>query len=108
MLCTIRPSCTEDARRILILLCFSSRPLTLAELINAHASNIDGDSEFTIEDRRLDVESLVDLCSGLLELTPGPENLTTPRNSQTVRIAHHSVQKYLLSNRISRKRRCSH
>jgi hypothetical protein len=61
MLCNISATCIEDAQRILAVLCFSARPLTVTELIDAHASNLDGSSQFSLDDRRLDVESLVEI-----------------------------------------------
>ncbi|KAL3432421.1 ankyrin repeat-containing domain protein [Aspergillus tetrazonus] len=104
MLCNIDRSLINDARRILTLLCFTSRPLTVAELIDAHASDMDGLAQFTLEDRRLDIESLIDICSGLLEIPSVLNSSSNSQTSQIVRIAHYSVQEYLESERIKEQK----
>jgi hypothetical protein len=103
MLCNISATCIEDAQRILAVLCFSARPLTVTELIDAHASNLDGSSQFSLDDRRLDVESLIEICSGLLELLPG-QDASGPQKDHIARIAHYSVQEYLTSERIKQQK----
>lgn len=40
ILCTIPDEYVEDVRRVLTLLCFSARPLTVNELIDAHAIDL--------------------------------------------------------------------
>jgi hypothetical protein len=104
MLCNIDQPLINDARRILTLLCFTSRPLTVAELINAHASDMDGLAQFTLENRSLDVESLIDIGSGVLKIPCVYNNSSTSQASQIVRIADYSVQKYLKSERIKEQK----
>ena len=65
------------------------RPLDLAELAEAVAINPDDDSLFDNEDRLFDPERLVAVLSGLVLVTDG-----------NVRLAHFSVQEYLLSDRL--------
>jgi ankyrin repeat protein len=103
MLCRIDESCVEDARRILTLLCFSSRPLTVAELVDAYAVDLSEPCRLDSESRRLDEESLFEICPGLIEVVSsrnGKDDIGQP----IVRIAHFSVQEYLVSERICRQR----
>lgn len=99
MLCKISEDCVEDARRILKLLCFSSRPLTVAEVIDAYAVDLSEPCRLDCGSRRLDEESLFEICPGLIEVVRtriGFYNIGEP----IVRIAHFSVQEYLVSERI--------
>ena len=99
MLCKIGPRSIEYARRILTLLCFASRPLTLRELI-------DGIAVSTTEPIGLDEKrrfkggynDINDICPGLTSLTI--DAYQTP----IVQIAHFSVQEYLESDRIQHQK----
>ncbi|KAJ5091889.1 hypothetical protein NUU61_006759 [Penicillium alfredii] len=93
MLCSIEDSCIDDARRILTLLCFSARPLTVDELVHGHAVNLEKLS-FEREDRLLDPDSPFEICPGLIDIVPVDDSTTT------LRIAHFSVQEYLQSDQI--------
>lgn len=88
--------CQERAQRILTLLCFSSRPLSVMEILEAIAVDIH-DLQRYDSDRRLEnSEDLLRICPGLIDIQakqPGDQN-------EMVRIAHFSVQEYLLSDRI--------
>lgn len=95
-LCNIDEACVEDARRILTLLCFSIKPLTMSELLHAHAIDLENHA-LDIEDRLLDSEGLNDICVGLIEVVPVPDQ------EAQVRIAHFSVQEYLVSDRIKKR-----
>lgn len=48
-LCNIDEFCVDDARRILTLLCFSIEPLTIPELLHAHAEDLEN-NKVDIED----------------------------------------------------------
>ncbi|CAI7629206.1 unnamed protein product [Penicillium pancosmium] len=100
MLCNIDEACVDDARRILALLCFSARPLTMPRLLHAHAVDLENNT-LDIEDRLLDYEGVNEICVGLVEV------VRVPGWEASVRIAHISVQEYLVSDRIrSQKAKC--
>lgn len=103
MLCSIGEESAEDARRILTFLCFSARPLYVAEMIDAVAVDVDlecFDPELKVEN----ADDLLRICPGLIEIYTyddiGFSEEDYPRD--VVRIAHFSVQEFLLSDRISR------
>lgn len=109
MLCSIDEDCVEDARRILTLLCFSTRPLKVEELIHAYAVNLDEQSGLDREGRLLDLDSIHEICLGLIEVveTEFEEYRDNKENQKQVvsviRIAHFSVQEYLESDRIKQQ-----
>ena len=103
MLCNINPSLVEDAKRILTLLCFASRPLTVREVIEGIAVEIDA-AGINLKRRLHDADDIHEICLGLVEIDIAATSSTPisgPRiTDQTVRIAHFSVQEYLESERI--------
>lgn len=98
ILCSINNDYVEDVRRILTLLCFSTRPLTVNELIDAHAVDLNEPARLDRDGRSYEPDDLVDICLGLIEIT-GTED-KNGQNILTARIAHFSVQEYLQSDRI--------
>lgn len=98
MLCSIGGSSVEVARRILALLCFSTRPLTVAELIHAYGVNLN-EIPCLNQRRLLDVDSLFELCPGIIEIDNSRKQMTS-----VVRIAHPSIQEYLGSRRIQQEK----
>ena len=103
MLCNIDKTCIEDGRRILTLLCFSARPLTVPELIDAIA--VDVHSARLNPKRRLqNADDIHDICMGLVDIGLSTSDTIKSngqeKNTPTVRIAHFSVQEYLESERI--------
>lgn len=94
MLCGIDDDSAEEARRILTLLCFSVRPLSVSELINALAVRLDGPVGLDRECRLEDADSILEICPGLIVLEYGW------LRRLTFQIAHFSVQEYLESDRI--------
>lgn len=94
ILCSIDEDYVDDVRRILILLCYSARPLSVAELLHGHAVDLQ-ESPHLDCDRLMDTDSLLDICTGLVEIVPSGQ-----RKDTTVQIAHYSVQEYLESDRI--------
>ncbi|KAJ5725195.1 NACHT nucleoside triphosphatase [Penicillium malachiteum] len=98
ILCSIADEYVEDVRRVLTLLCFSTRPLTINELIDAHAVDLNDPPQLDRDGRLYEQDDIIDVCVGLVEVvaTENYEGRTTP----TVRIAHFSVQEYLLSDRL--------
>ncbi|KAJ6089813.1 hypothetical protein N7467_005029 [Penicillium canescens] len=115
ILCSIDENFADDVRRILTILCFSARPLTVLELIDAYAVDLNNPAHLNRDDRLVDIDSLRDICLGLIEIREdlrlidrehylelldgeyeGPHDQTV----HIVHIAHFSVQEYLLSGRI--------
>ncbi|KAJ5155478.1 NACHT nucleoside triphosphatase [Penicillium capsulatum] len=88
----------EDVRRVLTLLCFSTRPLTVNELIDAHAVELSEPPRLDREGRSYELDDIVDICLGLMEIDATEDN--NGQNTLTARIAHFSVQEYLQSERI--------
>ncbi|RMZ81060.1 hypothetical protein DV738_g2376, partial [Chaetothyriales sp. CBS 135597] len=103
MLCGIESS--EKAQQLLLLLCYSMRPLSVEEAIEALAVDIDDLECYDPESRCVGgADDLLDICPGLIEISPtkNPSGYyRTPEDemvgAQTVRIAHFSVKEYLLS-----------
>lgn len=114
MLCSIDDESAEEARRILTLLCFSARPLTVSELIDGIAVKIDDPVGLDHQSRLEDAESLHEICPGLIHFDF--ENDTSKAGKSngredgvpTVRIAHFSVQEYLESSRIRESKAASY
>ena len=110
MLCNINYHLAEDARRILTLLCFARRPLTVQELIEGVAVEINGDSSRLNHKRRLpDSDGTRDICGVFIDIYVAEkpkfiiadgEDLEDEKVTETVRIAHFSIQEYLESERI--------
>ena len=94
MLCKIDPASIEDARRILTLLCFASRPLTLPELIDGIAVETIKPIGLHDERRFKEYNDINDICPGFTSLS------TDAYQRPIVQIAHFSVQEYLESDRI--------
>ncbi|KAJ5185641.1 NACHT nucleoside triphosphatase [Penicillium cf. griseofulvum] len=97
ILCSIDEEYTEDVRRILTILCSSTRPLTVKELIHAHAVNL-GEPPYLDYGSFYEQHDLVDICLGLIEIVATEHY--KGQSHLTVRIAHFSVQEYLQSDRI--------
>jgi ankyrin repeat protein len=107
MLCKIDSHSVEDARRILNLVCFASRPLTVHEIIDGIAVRLRNDVGLDQKHRLQDANDIHGICSGLIEIGLDSGSSTKawdahdgPNLVQTVRIAHFSVQEYLESERI--------
>lgn len=100
MLDDVGEVCKEEAQRILALLCFSFRPLLVAEVIEALAVDI-RDKESYGFDRKLGNSDDLRICPGLIEIQTIQQyhddfdDFTV--DASFVRIAHFSVQEYLLS-----------
>jgi hypothetical protein len=96
ILCSIDEGSIEDARRILTLLCFSSRPLTVPELIDAIAVDINEPTCLEVQNRLQDEDDIRSICPGLIDV-----DFTGNNGTHALHIAHFSVQEYLESNRIN-------
>ena len=100
---------TEEAVRILTLLCFSSRPLTVQELIEGIAVDLQEPARLDPTRRLQDINDLREICPSLIDIgfeannklfPEGGGNDSEKETTLTLRIAHFSVQEYLQSNRI--------
>ena len=88
MLFSINYHLFEDARRIFTLLCYAQRPLTVQELIDGLAVEINDPTRLNRKRRLRDSSGIRDICGSLIDIGP------------TVRISHVSVKEYLASKRI--------
>jgi ankyrin repeat protein len=96
----------RDARRVLTLLCFASRPLTVPELLHGIAVDLEEPSRF--DRQRLlagGAEDLKEICPGLIDfgVQESRSGSDDEKPVMTVRIAHFSVQEYLESSRIKKQ-----
>ncbi|RJE20403.1 Ankyrin repeat protein [Aspergillus sclerotialis] len=66
--CSINDDYVEDVRRVLTMLCFSTRPLTVNELIDAHAVDLGESPHLDRDGRSYEQDDLVDICLGLIEI----------------------------------------
>jgi ankyrin repeat domain-containing protein 50 len=109
MLCNTDEGSIEEAQRILNLLCFSSRPLTVQELIDGIAVDLHEPACLNLRRRLQDADDLHKICPGLIDVdikrddetqfeSDGDNNIE--EMTPTVRIAHFSVQEYLEFDRI--------
>jgi ankyrin repeat protein len=78
-------------------LCFSTRPLTVDELIDAHAVDL-SESPHLDRGRTYEQDDLVDICLGLVEIAVTEDD--NGQKTSTAHIAHFSVLEYLRSDRI--------
>jgi hypothetical protein len=97
-LCNIDDEYIEDVRRVLTILCFSARLLTVNELIDAHAVDLSEPPHLDRDGRSYDQDDLVDICLGLIEIAAAEDD-KGPK-ALIVRIAHFSDREYLQSDRI--------
>lgn len=98
ILCSIDNEYVEDVRRVLTMLCFSVRPLTVHELIDAQAVDLGESPHLDRDGRAYEQDDLVDICHGLIEIVATED--TNGRNTLTAHIAHFSIEEYLKSDRI--------
>ena len=93
MLCNIEEEYTEEARRLLTLVIFSPKRLSVEEVIDGIAVDLEQPSRLDPERRLQGVEDLQMICPGLITFITNP-------SFTVVQIAHFSVQEYLESDRI--------
>ena len=88
-----------------MLLCFSSRPLKVSEVLHGIAVDL-GEQAWLNRDRLLEgTDDLREICSGLIDFGFEAKEVVDSNTDSTslevtVRIAHFSVQEYLESARI--------
>lgn len=108
ILCNIDTYLVEDAQRILTLLCFAARPLTVQELIDGMAVQLESSVELNRKRRLQDSDGFRGICLALIDVDlradPTSESYGDADLTFTVRIAHFSVQEYLESERIRQQK----
>ena len=94
ILCQIDPLFKGEVLQILQWLTCSLRPLSLDEVAEIVAFDVDCDDKFNSENRLAESEDVLKMCSSLVI------NIETSRARVMVRLAHYSVKEYLVSDRI--------
>ena len=95
-----------QARVILRWLVYSRRPLTLHEIAEVLAIDLEEVPQVNLEKRCHDPAEILTICPGLLATVPEVKVRGVrlwrhdPQDTDIVRLAHYSVQEYLVSNRI--------
>lgn len=87
-----------------MLLCFAPRPLTVQELIEGIAVEVNDCPRLNFKRRLQDSNDIHEICSGFIEISVGAGHTIETSNdgefTSTVQIAHFSIQEYLQSERI--------
>lgn len=92
----------QRAVTVLQCLCFSTRPLHLSELIEFLAIDFESSGEFSPDERLADPKDITTICSSLITLNEVEDRTRfPPARFVEVKLAHSSVQEYLLSRRNS-------
>jgi hypothetical protein len=76
ILCSIDEDSIKEARQILTLLCFSSRPLTVPELIDAIAVDLNEPACLDVQNRLQDADDVRSICPGLIDVGAKRDNET--------------------------------
>ena len=101
ILCSIDELYSQQAFTVLEWLVYSARPLRLEELAEVIAVDMDASPAFDVERRFPDPQDVLTICSSLV--TTAHEEIESRHDKVTktiVRLAHFSVQEYLVSERI--------
>lgn len=105
MSCKIPKFSIEHARRLLTLLCFSKRPLTVAEVRDAMAVDL-GKQCLNRQARLDDVESFYEICPGMIQVASSTNTLRGKDPEKlVVKFAHTSVHEYLISQQATRQQK---
>lgn len=113
ILCNIDPIFKVEALHVLQWLVYAMRPLTLVEVAELVAFDVEHEPRFDPTNRFADIEEVLDLCSSLTlcTMSDGAGNADSYQHNNSsilnskgrvpfVRLAHFSVKEYLTSNRI--------
>ncbi|KAK2745548.1 hypothetical protein FQN57_003673 [Myotisia sp. PD_48] len=79
MLCNIDETMTVEAQRILTLICFSARPLTVAELIEGIAVDLKEPAHLDVTRRLQNADDVRGICPGLIDISYQPNKRTDER-----------------------------
>ncbi|KFY18095.1 hypothetical protein V492_00149 [Pseudogymnoascus sp. VKM F-4246] len=102
ILCAINDTDSEYAMRIFQWLAFSLRPLSVEELAEIVAIDVERGAAFNRDEVLEDPMEVLDICMSLVSVSEPIRSLTT--KPQIVTLAHYSVQEYLVSTRICQGR----
>jgi ankyrin repeat domain-containing protein 50 len=100
----INEECRPEARRALLWLAFSERPLLLKEV--AEAAVVDPDTAFSPDERLPDPSYILEILGSLVTVSSeGVSNSASDYDldclsGREIRLAHFSVKEYLISERI--------
>ena len=108
ILCQIDPLFKREVLHILQWLTCSLRPLSLEEVAEIVAFDVDSDGRFNVEKRLAEPADVLTMCSSLVIIIGTSSHFdsyydghtSTSRAGVMVRLAHFSVKEYLVSDRI--------
>ncbi|KAL8723877.1 MAG: hypothetical protein Q9166_008231 [cf. Caloplaca sp. 2 TL-2023] len=100
ILCNIDESYCQLAIKALQWLVYSKQPLELAELVDVLAIDVEDDRRFDADRRLPEPKDVLKICSSLITITTS-QNLKG-EEWVVVKLAHFSVQEYLISQNILR------
>ena len=95
----------EDALKIFLWLCFSSRPMRIDEMVEVLAIE---STCFSPEQRLPDPRDILTICSTMVSVSAAATNDTSTQTtgSQELMLAHFSVKEYLISDRLKNASIC--
>ncbi|ORY08455.1 heterokaryon incompatibility protein-domain-containing protein, partial [Clohesyomyces aquaticus] len=100
ILCAISEKHAEYAMRILQWLTFSARPLSVEEVAEVVAIDVERDPAFDRDEVLEDPLDALKICSSLVTITTNKAERRRGPVQQIIALAHYSVHEYLVSNRI--------
>jgi hypothetical protein len=100
ILSAISKEYSEYAMRILQWLTFSARPLSVEEIAEVAAINVERDPAFDRDEVLEDPLEALNICSSLVTITTSKVDGRVGSAQQIIALAHYSVQEYLVSDRI--------
>jgi ankyrin repeat protein len=100
ILCAIDANDFKYAVRVLLWLAFSDRPLTVDEVAEVVAIDVDRDSTFEREEVFEDPMEALEICSSLVSTASDNSNRSLQPTRKVAMLAHYSVKEYLVSDRI--------
>ena len=89
----------KETIRILQWLVYSARPLNIQEVSEIVAIDLDAQPQFSVDRRLFDPQSVLPYCSTLVTLSTWYDK-SKSREAQELRLAHFSVEEYLISPQI--------
>jgi ankyrin repeat protein len=100
VLCGITEEDSVYAIRVLRWLTFAERPLTLDEIAEIVAIDVDRDAHYDEEEVLEDPMEALDICSSLVSISTHIGDRRQGSSRQVAMLAHYSVKEYFLSDRI--------
>ncbi|KAI2629526.1 hypothetical protein GGR54DRAFT_266866 [Hypoxylon sp. NC1633] len=106
MIASVPPIYKHETTRCLQFLTYSDRPLSVDELVDAIAVDMNSQPRFDPKYRMPDPEEITRYCSSLISVR---EEEWDPGSSRTliIQLAHYSVKEYLMSDRLDEEFRNS-